>query len=284
MAVQADCVRVYRLGVTYLSLKGNRTVKSDRQAAICIEASGDRLEMALREWKEDQLQALIGGGSQEELFAKITAFARDAGFEHCAYGVRVPLPIASPKIIMLNNYPQSWQQVYLEKDYLQVDPAVRHGMNSLSPYVWTGYKGTREELSFWEDANSHGIASGWAQPVISPNGIRGMFTVTRGADPISPDEIRDRIPKLLWLSQIAHYGLAQHLIQRPNSGRLGVLTDRELEVMRWIAEGKTSSEIAMILAISERTVNFHTNCAMMKLEAPNRTAAVVRAVLLGLIT
>ncbi|PNS08165.1 Autoinducer binding domain-containing protein [Lysobacter silvestris] len=185
---------------------------------------------------------------------------------------------------MLNNYPQSWQRVYQEQGYLQIDPAVRHGMSSISPYVWSGIDKKSEEIPFWEDANFHGIASGWAQPVQTPNGIRGMFTVTRSAELITAGEIRDRMPKLLWLSQVAHYGLAQHLIQRPNSARLNKLTDRELEVMRWIAEGKTSSEIAIILSISERTVNFHTNCAMTKLEAPNRTAAVVRAVLFGLIT
>ncbi|MBS0199194.1 MAG: LuxR family transcriptional regulator [Proteobacteria bacterium] len=238
----------------------------------------------MQEWKEDQLQALIGGTSQEELFAKIISFGREVGFERCAYGVRAPFPISNPKIIMLNNYPLAWQQVYQEKGYLLVDPAVRHGLNSISPYVWSGFDKKSEEIPFWEDATSHGIVSGWAQPVQAPNGIRGMFTVTRSADPITDGEIRDRMPKLLWLSQVAHYGLSRHLVQRPNAARLEELTQRELEVMRWIAEGKTSSEIAMILSIAERTVNFHTTCAMTKLEAPNRTAAVVRAVLLGLIT
>lgn len=32
---------------------------------------------------------------------------------------------------------------------------------------------------------------------------------------------------------------------------------REKEILKWTAEGKTSSEIAIILSISENTVNFH---------------------------
>ncbi len=32
---------------------------------------------------------------------------------------------------------------------------------------------------------------------------------------------------------------------------------REKEILKWTAEGKTSAEIAMILSISENTVNFH---------------------------
>ena len=61
------------------------------------------------------------------------------------------------------------------------------------------------------------------------------------------------------------------------------LTDREIEVLRWTADGKTASEIADILNISERTANFHIANAITKLNAPNKTAAVVRAGMLGML-
>ncbi|GAB3353599.1 helix-turn-helix domain-containing protein [Lysobacter tyrosinilyticus] len=67
----------------------------------------------------------------------------------------------------------------------------------------------------------------------------------------------------------------------PRTGQ--ALSAREVEVLRWTAEGKTASEISQIVNISERTVNFHINNAMMKLDAANKTAAVVRAVVLGLL-
>jgi len=61
------------------------------------------------------------------------------------------------------------------------------------------------------------------------------------------------------------------------------LSDREIDVLRWTAEGKTSAEIAVILDISERTVNFHVNSVVAKLGATNKTSAAVRAAMLGLI-
>jgi LuxR family transcriptional regulator, quorum-sensing system regulator SolR len=61
------------------------------------------------------------------------------------------------------------------------------------------------------------------------------------------------------------------------------LSDREIDVLRWTAEGKTSAEIATILDISERTVNFHVNSVVAKLGATNKTSAAVRAAMLGLI-
>ncbi|MCM5679129.1 helix-turn-helix transcriptional regulator [Schlegelella sp. S2-27] len=61
------------------------------------------------------------------------------------------------------------------------------------------------------------------------------------------------------------------------------LSEREVEVLRWTADGKTSNDVADILGISERTVNFHINNAMIKLGASNKTAAAVRAAVLGLL-
>ena len=61
------------------------------------------------------------------------------------------------------------------------------------------------------------------------------------------------------------------------------LTAREIEVLRWTAEGKTSNEIAQILSISERTANFHINNILVKLGALNKTQAAVKAAVLGLL-
>lgn len=59
------------------------------------------------------------------------------------------------------------------------------------------------------------------------------------------------------------------------------LTEREIEVLRWTADGKTSADISAILTISDNTVNFHIKNAVAKLGVANKTAAVVKAALLG---
>jgi DNA-binding NarL/FixJ family response regulator len=61
------------------------------------------------------------------------------------------------------------------------------------------------------------------------------------------------------------------------------LTGREREVLTWAGLGKTSGEIATILGLSERTVNFHFDQAMKRLGVTNRTQAVATAVAQGLI-
>lgn len=51
------------------------------------------------------------------------------------------------------------------------------------------------------------------------------------------------------------------------------LTERESEVVFWLARGKTNREIAQILNMSPRTVNKHLEAIFQKLEVDNRTSA-----------
>jgi DNA-binding NarL/FixJ family response regulator len=55
------------------------------------------------------------------------------------------------------------------------------------------------------------------------------------------------------------------------------LNDREVEVLTWAARGKTSTEIARILGLTKRTIDFHIDNAREKLGAATRTEAVLKA-------
>jgi DNA-binding NarL/FixJ family response regulator len=59
--------------------------------------------------------------------------------------------------------------------------------------------------------------------------------------------------------------------------KLVELHDREVETLTWAARGKTSAEIAQILGLTKRTVDFHLDNARSKLGASTRTEAVIKA-------
>jgi DNA-binding NarL/FixJ family response regulator len=71
------------------------------------------------------------------------------------------------------------------------------------------------------------------------------------------------------LARVARMDLWSQLIE---------LNDREIETLTWSARGKTSDEIALILGLSKRTVDFHIDNARTKLGVATRTQAVVQAV------
>lgn len=61
------------------------------------------------------------------------------------------------------------------------------------------------------------------------------------------------------------------------------LTDREIEALTWVAKGKSSTDIAVLMNVSERTVNFHISNVIRKLGVATRVQAAIRCALLGLI-
>jgi len=61
------------------------------------------------------------------------------------------------------------------------------------------------------------------------------------------------------------------------------LTSREREVLHWTAQGKGCWETGHIVGISERTVKFHLQNAVVKLDAMNKTHAATKAAMLGLL-
>ncbi len=61
------------------------------------------------------------------------------------------------------------------------------------------------------------------------------------------------------------------------------ISARELDVLGLMAEGKSNSQIADKLVISERTVKFHVSSILAKLEVNNRTEAVLKATREGIL-
>jgi len=70
------------------------------------------------------------------------------------------------------------------------------------------------------------------------------------------------------LAKVARAAIAQPPVE---------LSDREIEALTWSARGKTSQEIAQILDLSKRTVDFHIENARQKLGVATRVEAAVRA-------
>jgi DNA-binding response OmpR family regulator len=55
------------------------------------------------------------------------------------------------------------------------------------------------------------------------------------------------------------------------------LSEREVETLTWAARGKTSAEIARILDLTKRTVDFHIDNARLKLGVATRIQAAIKA-------
>lgn len=78
-------------------------------------------------------------------------------------------------------------------------------------------------------------------------------------------------------------GLARRLMTPPQAGPVVALTARELQVLRLVAGGSSNRQAARELGISENGIKRLMGNIMAKLNSPNRTLAVVRAMEIGLL-
>ncbi|TJZ77663.1 autoinducer binding domain-containing protein [Chitiniphilus eburneus] len=236
----------------------------------------------MKSWAEDLLSSLEGIQDETQTFQKIETAAAALGFDYVAHGLRLPLPLSNPRTFIQSNYPIEWQQRYVAAGYLDSDPSVLHGRQSQAPLVWS-----REVFhnapKLWEEANSFGLCVGWAQSSLDAQGVGSMLTLARSGEILTPEELAGKEFKMRWLVNITHLALSSAHKSEMRKAAPPSLTAREIEILKWTGDGKTSGEISDILSVSENTVNFHIKNAVAKLQTANKTAAVVRAAMLGLL-
>ncbi|MBI3481292.1 MAG: autoinducer binding domain-containing protein [Nitrosomonadales bacterium] len=234
-------------------------------------------------WQKYQLKEMRFIDCEQTMFGKIALWSAEMGFEFCSFAMRAPLPVTNPTGMAISNYPEILKQTYERADYVSIDPLIQQALSSVELIIWTADERFARDPEVLHAARSAGALSGVSQPTRGSHGVAGLLNLSAHNRAISAAEVEEKKTRIIWLANIAHQGLSPYLIENYLPGAGAKLTDREIAVLRWLAEGKVSNEIADILNISERTVNFHTNNATKKLGAPNRTAAAVQAAMLGLL-
>lgn len=179
-------------------------------------------------------------------------------------------------------YPAAWIKRYLQMGYVDIDPVLREGFLRTLPFDWSELKiQSPAEMSFLADALAHGVGPhGLSIPVQSKHGHRALFSISFSR---SEDEWqqfrRTNLPALIDIAHRIHRRVIGEVFgeDRPH------LTNRELECLRWIARGKDTSEIAIILNISPHTARYYLKSARYKLDCVTSAQTVSKAVKLGLL-
>lgn len=222
------------------------------------------------------------------LFELLVSCATEEGFNDIAYGaltytepVRLP---THPSPAVATNFPREWCDHYFERKYYNVDPVVRRAPRFPGPFLWDQLAQqcqlqSSEQLVLAEGREA-GLKHGLSVPLFGPGGrVSVMSFASRFCD-ADPLYRMSRLNALAWQFHIAFAEIARPPEQ--NAAKIE-LSQRERECLKWIAEGKSSWDIGIILKISDNTVNFHIKNAMRKLGTTSRTVAVVKAVRLNFI-
>jgi LuxR family quorum sensing-dependent transcriptional regulator len=197
------------------------------------------------------------------------------GFEYFCFA-SLPRPRQQFEDVMLAvRVPSEWIRIYCEQQYLQVDPAIRHARSTSFPFEWKDapYDADKEPRAaeMVRRVTELGLSEGVMVPIYGAAGCEGV--VWMGGRRL---ELTRRVKAMLHLVGLYAFDHVRHL-RRALAPAGRKLSERELEILTWVAQGKTAWEVGEILGISSRTVNTHTQVAFQKLGAVNRTQAIAIA-------
>lgn len=179
------------------------------------------------------------------------------------------------EVVLAKRYPNEWFKIYLEQEYIEVDPVIPHLKRSTRPFEWRELSYDSEQMpraaEVMQRRKDFGFLNALIIPIHSPSNGTALVNMNRTkADLPAHHKPAIHLMALYLYDRIC-------LLRVPAPERDTLLTLREREVLAWIAQGKSAWEIGEILNISERTVEAHAQSAFRKLGAVNRTHAVAIA-------
>lgn len=211
----------------------------------------------------------------EGVVAKLKDTLRAAGRKFFCLNL-LPRPRENfAEAIIASELPREWLNLYLRNDFAAFDPALRHCKKAVLPFAYrvAPYDSLLEPKAaeVVKRAHDFGVCNGTVFPIPGTSGPIGDLWAG-GTD--SSDKEKD-LPTIYVSALYAFYRI-QQLTQSKPCAKV-TLSEREREVLSWVACGKTAWEIGDLLSISQRTVEWHIQQSTQKLGARNRMQAIVIA-------
>lgn len=231
------------------------------------------------QWQIDLFDGLNNTTNMQDVLDITLKIVKPLGFDYVGWKAMLPIPLSKQRVLALNTAEDGTIEKIGNGSY-DYTPVPTHCSKSIAPISWLG---TRDDWLFnavpevMEDVYSCGRFGGWAQSLIENEKTYNMFWVDTSA-PTFQSDIDHVSLKLEWIS-------ASVLIKMNQMRQLQniILTEREKEILRWTSDGKTPLEVGQLLNLSHSTIDFCLRNIMVKLDAPNETSAVVKAIYLNLL-
>ena len=232
-------------------------------------------------WTPDWLQHLSEASSPDVMFKRATSLVRRIDMEYLGFNLYLHESAHRTSVIVYNNYPKKWNLRSRSLPHsITGDPISARCRQAPGPVLWEDEL-YAEARDFRRLAVQCGLRYGWTHSLHDQYSAESQLSVARDGQVICHREFLDKSAHVLLLHNCLHGLIAAHhmrsLMVMPD------LSERELEVAKWTAEGKTADDIGRILSLSTSTVNFHVRSLIKKFNAPNKTAAIAQAASRGLL-
>ncbi|SHI31417.1 LuxR family transcriptional regulator [Wenxinia saemankumensis] len=234
-----------------------------------------------------RLERITNATSDSELWDAYCARLARLGFDRLIYGLtryRSDRGLGNARDwVLLTNHSDAYVRGYIGEGLVRDSPMLRWALENdgAQSWTWLADPARRVELSEGERRviafnQVHEVTAGYTISFrsISPR-AKGAMALT-AAPGLSQDEV-DAIwqahgREIVALSNVLHLKLAS----LPQSWARR-LTPRQVEVLQWVGDGKTTADIALLLGVTPATVEKHLRLAREAMEVETTAQAVLKA-------
>ena len=232
-------------------------------------------------WCEETDAAFLRAADTAEIMQLLARHTLELGLNFYALYIRHPVPFTRPKVFVYTNYPERWAHRWQQENFAEIDPVIRYCQTPGTLLLWNDPV-VKEGKKVFEAAREFGIRSGFSCSRLARNRVVAILSMASGKSFEKAALTPEKQLKLQFLADRILEAL-QRIKDCSLSVMLMPLSQREREILKWTAEGKTAAEISLILSISEHTVNFHQKNMQKKFNAPNKTQVASYAAAIGLL-
>mgnify|MGYP001561364014 FL=1 len=177
-----------------------------------------------------------------------------------------------------NKFPLDYLQIYFNQKMIQNDPFVAETLSLMKSRFYDMESYVRKDgyKRYAEFNNAFGLTHRLSSAFSESNGKTTLICLSK---PVEKPHQR-HLQIVDFLMPHLHHAISRIYKtenRKDNLYNLSDLTSREIEVLKWVKEGKTNWEISRIMILSEATVKFHLGNIFKKLDAVNRGHAVAKA-------
>jgi DNA-binding CsgD family transcriptional regulator len=224
----------------------------------------------------------------DEAFTYLEKYLGQLGFDRVVYSLLTDHPNLNKNREhgIVRNYPEDWMNYYFSKGYVDVDPTIKIMKQRQGAFAWTSLAEiknvTKQEQLLMDEAKEAKLLEGIGLALHGPNGqIVGMGVASSAGG----TELQRDTVSMVYLLCTQFNQIYQSLEQEKSIAPVIIdLSEREKEILTWLAVGKSKSVVGDILSISEHTVKTYLKRAFTKLGVHTKQEAIVHAIRLGLIT
>ena len=174
-------------------------------------------------------------------------------------------------------YPEGWVSRYLLNNMAVTDPVLQRAQKGDDAFFWSELMLDADQIRTMAEFGRAGLGTvGYSLVHIDPHGRKSVLSISRVEAGGWDEHIEAHVDSL----EQAHMDLHVKALAEAAADAMGIphLAPREYECLRFTAQGKTYSEIAIILNLSEHTVRSYLKLARVKLNCVSLAQAVAKAV------